>query len=242
MSSDGNKHKPTQGWAISSNGEMALGSNKMVVIDEPPQPPEPRQPTSPTAKTEVAGAAPEPQRARRTTLDLFNDEMAVMDRPIEGDVEYLDEKPPSRWRGVAAFCATVALVGGGGAFLISHHRSAVAAQSEASRPATAAAQAPALPPVAALQPGAVTAPAAPTEAPAAVAPAPDEEEDAVADGPSEDTAAVHHAASRTAWTKVHSKATSHSKHARSGGGKTTYRRTTTVKRHTVVKRTAVARR
>ena len=51
----------------------------------------------------------------RSTLETFNDELAVLERPLEGDVEYIDEPKPSRWR--RGFFAVVVMVGVGGALL-----------------------------------------------------------------------------------------------------------------------------
>jgi hypothetical protein len=137
MSSDGIR-KSTKGWEISPSGEMALGSNKIVVIDEPTVPAMAAMKEAAkaeaarvdAAKTEVSAPPADEPRSRRTTLETFNDELAVLERPIEGDVEYADEKRPRRWSHVAAFIVTVAIVGGGGAFAISRHRAAVAAQAQ----------------------------------------------------------------------------------------------------------------
>src|SRR5215831_19500326 len=101
MSSDGIR-KQTLGWEITANGGMAPKASEVVVIDERPQvsaaipidsgaiiidtPPPPPPP-----------AIAQPERGRRSTLETFNDEMAVLERPLEDDVEYVDEKPPRRW-------------------------------------------------------------------------------------------------------------------------------------------------
>jgi hypothetical protein len=245
MSSDGITRKSTKGWEISPSGGMSLGKSNVVVIEEPTVPAmaamneaakaeaaQAEAAKSEAAQTEVSAAPPDEPRPRRTTLDLFNDEMAVMERPIEGDVEYVDEKPPSRWRPLAAFIGVVAVVGVGGAFLISHRHSAVAAR---------AADSAAAPVVAAAAPAAPVAPA--PAAAAAAAPAAAPADDGEADEQPAADASSWKAPARTEWTKTRTKVTQ-SKHARAGGGKTVYRRTTTttVKHRHVVKRTVSGRR
>jgi hypothetical protein len=55
-----------------------------------------------------------PAGVRRTTIEAFNDEMAVLDRPLEHEIEYIDDKPASRWaRLVPALAAIGVLVGAG---------------------------------------------------------------------------------------------------------------------------------
>src|SRR5947207_782072 len=132
MSSDGIR-KATLGWQISPTGGMTNNAGGIVeinevapvpsgsiaidsgaiIVDEPPPLPAPR------ADMET--------RSRKNTIERFNDEMAVLDRPLEGEVEYIDEKPPRRWGHFVAFAATIAIVGGGGAYLLSHPRAAIAA-------------------------------------------------------------------------------------------------------------------
>ena len=179
-------------------------------------------------------------RPRKTTLETFNDEMAVLDRPLENDVEYYDEKPPSRWRGITSALFGVVVIGAASGLVFVKMRSSNAA------PAQAAASAPAPAPVATPSAAIALAPApAPAPTPAAApVPAAEETDDATAEEPAEapaaDTAPAR-APSRAAWAKIRTK-TSHTKHARSGGGgKVVYRRTTTVKHH-VVKRTVAGRR
>ena len=66
-----------------------------------------------------------PPRERKSTLDTFNDEMAVLERPIEGDVEYVDEAPrPSRMRGVALFAGVVLGMGLAGGVILSRRHAA----------------------------------------------------------------------------------------------------------------------
>jgi hypothetical protein len=147
MSSDGKQRKSTMAWGNdgSSGGEAGAGNSVVVIEESSPEP-------APIMETEGYAAAAEPPRARKDTLQRFNDEMAVLERPLENDVEYVDEKPPRRWGKAFAFAATVAVVGIGGSLLISHHRAAVAARVESTpSPAVAAASpvAVASPPVAA---------------------------------------------------------------------------------------------
>jgi hypothetical protein len=58
-------------------------------------------------------------RPRRSTLETFNDELAVLDRPIEGDVEYCDEVPPTRWLRLRTVVAALFVVAGGGFLALS---------------------------------------------------------------------------------------------------------------------------
>ena len=52
-------------------------------------------------------------RVRTTTLDRFNQEMSVLDQPLDGEVEYYDEPQPRRWRVRAIGVAIFALSFGG---------------------------------------------------------------------------------------------------------------------------------
>src|SRR3954469_13782987 len=106
MSSNGTR-KETRGWEISSTGQMINVSTDDVAIEElPPSgpivvgaagtapvphapPPAPRQ----RARDSDAMAMLDRPRGRKSTLDSFNEEMAVLDRPLEGEVEYADEAP-----------------------------------------------------------------------------------------------------------------------------------------------------
>ena len=111
------------------------------------------------------------ERKRRSTLDLFNDEMSVLERPLENDVEYYDEvPPPSHGKKVAMFVTAAALTSGGALVAMRHFppKRAVAEIAHVISPAVAA---PALPPAAAPAPAA-PAPAAASAAPAPAAPAP----------------------------------------------------------------------
>jgi hypothetical protein len=51
-------------------------------------------------------------RTRRSTIERFNDELAVLDRPLENEVEYYDD-PPTRapWRRLMAVAGGAVLLG-----------------------------------------------------------------------------------------------------------------------------------
>src|SRR5262245_59285362 len=196
----------------------------------------------------------DPTRRPHSTLETFNLEMAPLNRPIEGDVEYEDE-PPSRWRRAGAFVGIVLFVGLAGSLMIARQQSKAAARAEAKQPqapaATApapaaqpAAPAPAAPVVAAAQPAAAPAPlpaaAAPEAAPVGAAEA---DADEAADAQPAHDASTWRAPPRAAWAKIRTtKTTTQSKHARPASGKVTYRRTTTVRRTVTVKHTVAGRR
>jgi hypothetical protein len=125
---------------------------------------------------------PDLPRPRRTTLETFNDEMAVLDRPLENDVEYFDEKPPAKRRRFGAIAGGVLVLGAVASLLFSRgsgEAHATPPLAIASAPVTAPAPAPVVEPV----------------APAPVAPTP------VAMN-NEPPAAMPHASSRAAWTKA----------------------------------------
>ena len=113
MSDDERKRLPTQGWTFSPTGGMTRNSGEVVVIEEAPSVPSPvDRREEPTAPKHVM---PPPLPAgRKSTIELFNDDLAVLDRPLEGEVEYFDDaQPPSRWRQGVAFFAVVVVVGVG---------------------------------------------------------------------------------------------------------------------------------
>lgn len=105
-------------------------------------------------------------RPRRSTLETFNDELAVLDRPIEGDVEYYDEMPPMRRLRLRTVAAAIFALAGGGFLALSGQRPAVRALLRSAQ-AVAPARAP-------IEPAAVTAspPAFTPKAPTAPAIAP----------------------------------------------------------------------
>ena len=233
--SDAGRRKPTQGlWTIGPKGEMSRGSNEVVVIEEAPVPSAVDRREEPTAPKHVPPPMPP---GRKSAVEEFNEELAVLERPLEGEVEYFeDAQPPSRWRQAGAFLAVVVVVGVGGSLLISRNRAAADARELAAGQASPAAAVAAAPPPALAAAQTPPAPAAP-EAPAAVADAPAADE-AAADSAGEDSAQPA-PATRSAWTKVRTKA-AHSKHARSGS-KTTTHRTTKTKRTVIAKNTTSRR-
>jgi pyruvate/2-oxoglutarate dehydrogenase complex dihydrolipoamide acyltransferase (E2) component len=138
--------------------------------------PEPVVGEEPSVEVSIEVTTERAPRVRKTTLDHFNEEMAVLDRPLEGEVEYYDEPRPRRWRvptiGAAIFALSC------GAYLgVLRHRGA----ADAATAATTARPPVAAPAVAAAPPAEAAPPAAPSEAagappaeaaPAAAAPAP----------------------------------------------------------------------
>jgi hypothetical protein len=89
------------------------------------------------------------ERPRKNTIERFNDELSVLERPLEGDVEYYDEAPPSvRWRKLAGFVLVAGLTACASLIIMRHRpaREAVAQSSPA--PASIAAPARTAPAVA----------------------------------------------------------------------------------------------
>lgn len=89
------------------------------------------------------------ERPRKNTMERFNDELSVLERPLEGDIEYYDEAPPpARWRKLGAFVLVAGLTCGGSLFVMRHssHREAVAPSSATVSAAPAAAAPGASPP------------------------------------------------------------------------------------------------
>ena len=140
MSDDERKRPATQGWTFSPTGGMTRNSGEVVVIEERAVGSLARSTgrEEPTAPKHVM---PPPLPAgRKSTIEVFNDELAVLERPLEGEVEYFDEaQPPSRWRQAAAFFAVVVVVGAGGALLIPRNRASAGARELAAAQAPAAA-------------------------------------------------------------------------------------------------------
>jgi hypothetical protein len=167
-----------------------------------------------------AGQAPElAERKRRTTLDVFNDELSVLERPLESEVEYFDEAPPrSRWGRLSAFVAAAALTAGGSVMVMRYlpPKKAAAQPSPAMAMATAAApSAPAAAPAAAPMPASAKPPAAAKETAVAEAPA-----EAPAGAAAEEGAAADEAPARqapikpAAWVKASHHASGHTRHSR----------------------------
>lgn len=232
MSSNGTR-KETRGWEISSTGQMINVSTDDVAIEElPPSgpivvgagrtappvpeapPPAPRQ----RARDSDAMAMLNRPRGRKSTLDSFNDEMAVLDRPLEGDVEYVDEAPRrSRMRGVALFAGVVLGMGLGGGAILSRRHAAAPPRAETALPAMAAVATAAAPPtVLAAQVEPKVAP----EAAAAEAAGPAAEED---DSAKDDGTGPAVPGSHAAWDKVKAKS-GHEKPSRAASGKSSHHR------------------
>ena len=148
-----------------------------------------------TAPSEPSGDQPPPvpadapvdrsPRVRTTTLDRFNQEMSVLDQPLEGEVEYYDEPQPRRWR-VRAIGVAIFALSFGGYLTAARYR----------HPPQVAAREPSAPPPAAEVVAAVPAPpsapagASPAPAATAAAPATEKSETASADEPTAPSRAV----------------------------------------------------
>jgi hypothetical protein len=157
-------------------------------------------------------------RTRRSTIERFNDEMAVLDRPLENEGEYFEEEPPRKGRrlGVLA-CAAFAL--GAAAFMLwSRVSGAVAATPPLVVASALSVAEPAAAPI---------VPSAPAPAPAhapivqpvpAPSPAPSAPV-AVAESAPEQTppAPMPHASSSAAWTKAVGSKGREAQHHRRGG-------------------------
>jgi len=63
-----------------------------------------------------------PPRMRKTTLETFNEELSVLERPLEGEVEFYDEPKPRRWR-ARVIGAAIFVVGCGAYLGVLRHRS-----------------------------------------------------------------------------------------------------------------------
>jgi hypothetical protein len=137
---------------------LAHAAPTQAVDDGPPPPP-----VRADGPTEVA------PRVRKTTLDNFNEEMSVLDRPMEVEVEFYDEPRPRRWR-VPAIGAAIFVLSCGAYLGLLRHRRAAEAASTAPAPAAApvVASAPPVPSaatIAATAPPAAAVPATPASAP-----------------------------------------------------------------------------
>jgi len=209
MSTNGTR-KETKAWAIGSPAKLINIDTDDVPIEEIVSDSVPTV----VSKEALRLADEEQKRGRRSTLENFNDEMSVLDRPIEGDVEYIDETPkPSRLKGVALFAGIVIGMGMGGGVVLSRRHAAAPSGVQV---AQAAAPAPA--PAAAAPPAVETAPVLTAQVPAAAAPeAPAAEEGPAAaeddSGGDDEEAPPPAPASHGAWSKVKAKA-DHGKHAR----------------------------
>jgi hypothetical protein len=225
MSSNGTR-KETRGWEISATGQMVnINTDDMAIEEMPPSgpivvnaggtpPPVPQPPHArERARDSDAMAMLDRPRPRKSTLDVFNDEMAVLDRPLEGDVEFADEAPRrSRVRGMALFAGVVLGMGMAGGAILSRRHAAARQMAQAPQPAAAAAAPAATAPVLAAQ---MAAPSAPEAQAGEIAAAPAaEEDDSVKEDP---PAPVSHAA----WNKVKTKA-GHGKASRSASSRSAH--------------------
>ena len=123
-------------------------------------------------------------RVRTTTLDRFNQEMSVLDQPLDGEVEYYDEPQPRRWRVPAIGMAIFALTFGG--YLTAaryRHAPQVSAREPSAPPAAEFVAAVPAPPSA-------SAVATPAQAATAAAPATKKPEPASADKPAAPSTSV----------------------------------------------------
>jgi hypothetical protein len=90
----------------------------------------------------------------------FNAELALLDRPLEDEIEYYDEPRPRRWRRLGAIAVALMILGGGGLLMIGHSRASAAPPAPPASPIVAlrAAGAPAVPEAAVEAPAAAEAP------------------------------------------------------------------------------------
>src|SRR5690349_6737802 len=127
MSTNGTR-KQTRAWETGTTGKMISIDTDDVPIQEIVSDSVPT-----VVSKEALRLADEEQqrRGRRSTLENFNDEMSVLDRPIENDVEYFDEAPkPSRWKGVALFAGVVIGMGMGGGVVLSRRHAAASSGAQ----------------------------------------------------------------------------------------------------------------
>jgi hypothetical protein len=175
------------------------GEIEVVEVEGPPAPPS------------AAAVTAQPPRIRKTTLEHFNEEMSVLDRPLEGEVEFYDEPKPRRWRvpaigGVIFLASCAAYLG-----VLRHRSTAEAAPAPAPAPAVATAPAAATPPGAAAVPAATAPTVAPAaavaneapNAPPAVAPAASADAPVVADASGAGAHHHHHGRHASASGSAH---------------------------------------
>jgi hypothetical protein len=126
MSSDGTR-KQTRAWET-SNGTTG-SSGQVVVIDDAPLI------SGAVEIVEDAPASVEGGRVRKSTLESFNEEMAVLDRPLETEVEYVDEVPrPSRLKRMRILVGVVAVMSFGGGVLLFRRPAVVQPVAQAAPP------------------------------------------------------------------------------------------------------------
>jgi hypothetical protein len=147
-------------------------------------------------------------RIRRSTLERFNDEMSLLDHPVEPDIdpEFYEPEPPSKRPRIVATLVAALVVGGGGLLFLSRHMGSETPSELAvvPAPATPAAMIPSPMPAPAVEPATPVAPA-PVEtapAPAETAPAPEPEVEAAVDAIPSDVPSVATVVVPSAWTKI----------------------------------------
>lgn len=120
--------------------------------------------------TPVGEGPGEGEQSRRTALERFNAELAVLDRPLEDDIEYYDDPPPvSRWRRAGATLGLFMMLGGVTSFAVARWSSpAIANEADPSTPVAVATTAPVTVPPGTAAPEPAT-PGTPAPAPAAAA-------------------------------------------------------------------------
>jgi hypothetical protein len=157
MSSEG-RRKETRAWETS--GGMSRSPGQVVVIDDAPQS---------TDAVEIVEDDPPSAgrvRVRKTTLESFNEEMAVLDRPLASEVEYVDEAPaPSRMKRLTIVAGVFVVMVVSGGLLLSRRQTGVDPTLRTDQPvalATAPARVLAAPTTGAPPPLEVAAAATPT--------------------------------------------------------------------------------
>jgi hypothetical protein len=143
-------------------------------------------------------------RVRRSTLERFNDDMSLLDRPLEAEVEYYDDPPPSPWPKRLMIGAAMFILSGGAGFVLLRH-------GGAATPVAA---------IAAVSPAATPEPAAPVAAAPEIAPAPvaaegdDGDDGEVVDAVPSEVPSAATAVSPSGWSKIGSKSARSSGHTK----------------------------
>ena len=132
-------------------------------------------------------------RPRRTTLECFNEELAILDRPLENDVAYYDDPPPpSPWRWAGGIMGAALFFGAAVGVLLTRQPSAAQASAQESVPIQL--------PAAAIQ---ASGPSVMPEEPAPKVATPEPTTEASADVPADTQSFARKApASKAAWAKV----------------------------------------
>lgn len=71
-------------------------------------------PTTTRRDDPAGGSDAQSPRPRRSTLERFNEELAILDRPLESEIEYYDDDPPSRGPRILGVTAVLVLLVGVG--------------------------------------------------------------------------------------------------------------------------------